>query len=92
MANTFLTKVAQIFGDYLGYFENIPFQVKTAAVTFFKNGLLLIQTSGHTACDSKSEKLSKEERNEGSWVHNLFIRTSKKNSLWKERDCTLVMG
>ena len=45
----FLTQLSQIFGDYLGYFDNIPF---AAVVTFWGNfwkiGLLFIQTSVHT--------------------------------------------
>ena len=31
----FHAKVAQIYGDFLGYFENVTFQVKTAVTTLF---------------------------------------------------------
>ena len=37
LATNFLTKVAQIFNDFLGYFENIKFYVKIAVPTFLGN-------------------------------------------------------
>ena len=35
LGNIFLVKRSPIFGDFLGYFEDIPFDVKTAAATFW---------------------------------------------------------
>ena len=53
LATNFLTKVAEIFGDFWGYFKYGTFQIKTSADSFFatieKIGLLLISTIGHTA-------------------------------------------
>ena len=51
-----LTKVTQIFCDFLGYFETHLFEPKTAVVTYLatfeKIRLLFILTSGHTALTS----------------------------------------
>ena len=43
----FLTKVAQIFGEFYGYFEKCHFYSENC-VTFGRIGLLLIPTSVHT--------------------------------------------
>ena len=47
------TKAAHMYGDILGYCENITFQVKTAVDTFWatfaKIRQLFISASGHTA-------------------------------------------
>ena len=48
----FLTKLAQIFGNFLGYFEKCHFKVKTIvskfSATLGEIWLLSILTSGHT--------------------------------------------
>ena len=51
----FLTKVAQIFGNLLGYFEKMAFLRKICCGYFFvtfwaKIGLLSAMKSGHTVC------------------------------------------
>ena len=47
-----LTKLAEILGNFLCYFKNLSFSVKTATATFWANlvkiGLLIILTFGHT--------------------------------------------
>ena len=52
LVTNILTKVTQIFGDTLGYFERHNFRVATVVgslwATFVKNWLLFISTSGHT--------------------------------------------
>ena len=55
LETNYLTKVAQIFVDFLGQFEKHHFQGKTATfgASFGILGLLLISTSGHT--DHESE-------------------------------------
>ena len=53
METKILSKVSQIFGDFLGYFENIILSKKCCAYYFGqllkKIGLHVI-TSGHTGC------------------------------------------
>ena len=49
LVTNFLTKVAQMYVDFLGYFENFQFHFLTTVVTFWATlGLLNISASGHT--------------------------------------------
>ena len=52
LATKFITKVAQMFGDFLGGCENHHFLNQVGEATFGllfgKKGLLFIPTSGHT--------------------------------------------
>ena len=55
LSTKFLTKVAQIFCDFCGYFEEEDMFCKTTVdtywTTFRKIGLLFVLTSGHTVCN-----------------------------------------
>ena len=55
-AVNFITKVAQLFGDFLGSCENHHFLSQTGETTFGhllnQLGLLFIPTSGHAVSDS----------------------------------------
>ena len=56
MVTNFLTKIAQIYGNVLGFFQNITFLVKTTlttiTVTLENLGLLYFLTSGHTGSET----------------------------------------
>ena len=59
-------KIAQIFIDFLGYFENIPFKLKLLWLLFRllmeTFGLIIIPTTGHTAPELIWLKLSRETK------------------------------
>ena len=61
-----VTKVAQVYIDFLGYFENQPFKYNLLWLVLVKFGLLFISTSGHT-------------RIAANVVHNLLSKFFKKN-------------
>ena len=58
----FLTKVANLYGGFLGCFEKVTVAVKTSVPTFWatfgKFGLLFILLSGHTVQDHQMRTLS----------------------------------
>ena len=58
LVTNIVTKVAQMFCKFLGYFEKHHCLVKTAVVSVWasyeENGLIFILTSGHTVCNSSA--------------------------------------
>ena len=63
LATNLVTKIAQIFSDFLGYFEKAHIESKTDLATFVhlseNIGLLFISTSGHTVHASNRIKPGK---------------------------------
>ena len=85
-----LTKVAQIFNNFLGYFENIILKVKTIESTFWatfvENWVTLIPTSGHT--DLRSPKFTKNVSRKKSVLEEKKIKfraTRKSNQPQRRR-------
>ena len=62
LVTNFITKVAQMFGDFLGSYENFSFLSWTVRLRLGqileKLGLLFISTSGHNACRSFTSNVS----------------------------------